>query len=112
MPPAKKATPAAAKKPDTTAPEPEVTEPEAPVDLIAAWNEPTPDELEAAGKYGITVDQLREIRAQAEADIRAAVVAKQDSGEIPNAAFCGLCLPGGWPDGADHMDCPHGTWKR
>jgi hypothetical protein len=107
MPPKSKPTPAVEKPNDATPAEPEQS-----IDLAAAFTNGLPVELEEAAKYGITVDQLREIRAQAAAEISAAVITRQDDGLDPQADYCGVCLPNGWPAGGDHLDCPHGTWKR
>lgn len=95
MPPKSKPAPAAPVEPET----PEVVE-------------PTPEELETAAKHGITVESLRELRAELASEVGAAVVARQDDGLDPQAAYCGVCLPNGWPAGGNHLDCPHGTWKR
>lgn len=94
-----------------TAPaEPETVEPSAPI--LPAASDATPEEIDTVTMTGVTLAQLRAIRARDNIDADA-IVAHRDNGRDPRADICGACFPTGWPNGhADFASCEHGEWTR
>lgn len=68
--------------------------------------------LDEKGAKPVLVDRLLEHDAAQPAAPGPTPDADEPDADEPDGEICGLCWPGGWPDGHDRAHCEHGEYTR